>query len=62
MVISSKLEDPSEKPVIAVTAFRHGAPFCVVISSTLEYFSVIAKETYLLQQIRGLGSHHWCGV
>lgn len=44
MVMSSKLKDPSEQTIIAVRAFWNRAPFCIVVSSTLEYFSVIAKE------------------
>lgn len=47
MVISNKLEDPSEKTVIAVRAFWTRAPFCIVISSALEYSSVISKENFV---------------
>lgn len=47
MVIPIKLKDHSEKSVTAVTAFQKiKLHFVLFILSTLEYYSVRAKETY----------------
>lgn len=47
MVIPIKLKDHSENSVTAVTAFHKSKlNFVLLILSTLEYYSLRAKETY----------------